>query len=97
VVPSEAALDWPLALRILPPGVETQALRQDIDARLTEARRQAIAGRPVSHLVRALDHDVDRLGRLLRERADSLGASRQAIDEAHSFLARLKDTIAMLR
>jgi hypothetical protein len=95
-VPSEAALDWPLALRILPPGAETQALRQAIDARLAEAWRQATAGRADPSLVRALDRDVDRLGRLLAERADSLRTSRQAIDEAESFLVRLKDTIKTL-
>ena len=96
-VPSQAALDWPLALRILPPAAETQALRQEIDARLTEARRQATAGHLDPGRVRAMDRDVDRLNRLLRQQADFLPTSRHAISEAENFLARLKDTIKTLR
>jgi hypothetical protein len=95
--PSEAALDWPLALRILPPAADTQALRQQIDARLAEARRQVAAGRLDPSLVPALDRDVNRLSRLLREQADVLPASRQAVAEADRFLSRLKDTIKTLR
>ena len=95
--PSEAALDWPLALRILPPASDTKALRQDIDARLAQAQRRAAAGRLAPSLVQALDRDVGRLARMLREKADVLPVSRPAIADAESFLARLKDTIKTLR
>ena len=95
--PSEAALDWPLALRILPPASDTKALRQDIDARLAQAQRQAAAGRLAPSLVQALDRDVGRLARMLREKADVLPVSRPAIADAESFLARLKGTIKTLR
>jgi hypothetical protein len=40
---------------------------------------------------------VDRLNQLLRQQAGSLPTSRHAISEAERFLARLKDTIKMLR
>jgi hypothetical protein len=74
-----------------------QALREEIDARLAQARRQVATGRLDPSLVPTLDRDVDRLSRLLREQADVLPASRQAVAEAESFLARLKDTIKGLR
>jgi hypothetical protein len=89
-------LDWPLALRILPPGPEVRALRQQIEARAQEVERQAKSGQVSPALVRQLSQDVDALGDILADRAASLPVSQQAIADAGRFIQKLRDTIKTL-
>jgi hypothetical protein len=68
-------LQWPLALRILPPGPETTALREHVSSLVAEAERQAADGEADPRLRKALAADVRRLQQLLAERGDLLPVS----------------------
>jgi hypothetical protein len=93
----EGKLDWPLALRILPPGPQVSQLRQQIDARAGELQREAATGQTNPGLARELSHDVDTLRSLLADRAESLPVSQQALTEARRFLHKLQDTLQTVR
>jgi hypothetical protein len=89
----EGGLDWPLALRILPPGLEARDLRARLDARAGEVARQAAGGRVAPDLLRQANRDVDRLAALLADRSDALPVSRRATTDARLFLRRLRDAL----
>jgi hypothetical protein len=93
VLNADGVLEWPLALRILPPGLETRDLRYRIDARAAELQREAAAGRVDAGVLREANRDVDRLGVLLAERGDFLPVSQQATTEGRQFLQRLRDAL----
>jgi hypothetical protein len=92
---AEGGLDWPLALRILPP--ETSTLRQQIDARAGEVQRQAAAGSVDAGLLRDLNRDVGQLREVLADRADRLPVSAQATEDARQFIRKLRDTLADIK
>jgi hypothetical protein len=88
---AEGGLDWPLALRILPP--EARDLRQQIGARAGEVQRQAAAGPVDAGLLRDLNRDVDKLREVLADRADRLPVSEQATVDARQFIRKLRDAL----
>lgn len=90
---AEGGLDWPLALRILPPGLQTRDLRAQLDARAEEVRRQAASGRVDPDLLRQASRAVDRLGGILADRGDTLPVSGQATTDARQFLRDLRDAL----
>jgi hypothetical protein len=93
---AEGGLDWPLALRILPPGLETSDLRKRIDARAAELQREAAGGQMDATVLREANRDVDRLGALLADRGDFLPVSQQATTEGRQFLERLRDALKVV-
>jgi hypothetical protein len=84
---------WPLGLRILPPGPQTRELRSEIEALVKQALRQADSGRVNGKLLANIRRDLDKLGRLLAERADTLSVSRFTLKEAARFLKELKELV----
>ena len=89
---AEGGLEWPLALRLLPP--EARDLRRQIDARAGEVQRQAPAGSVDAGLLRDMNRDVDRLREILADRADRLPVSEQAIADGRQFIRKLRDALA---
>ena len=89
---TEGGLQWPLALRLLPP--EARDLRQQIDARAGEVQRQAPAGSVDASLLRNMNRDVDQLREILADRADRLPVSEQAIADGRQFIRKLRDALA---
>ncbi|HKB35524.1 MAG TPA: hypothetical protein VKD72_03660, partial [Gemmataceae bacterium] len=61
-------LDWPLGLRILPPGEKTVVLRNQIDALLGMAARQSAQGPVSPKLLQEASQAVNELHSLLREK-----------------------------
>jgi len=89
---AEGGLEWPLALRLLPP--EARDLRRQIDARAGEVQRQAAAGPVDAGLLRDMKRDVDRLRDLLADREDRLPVSEQATADGRRFIRKLRDALA---
>jgi hypothetical protein len=90
-------LAWPLGLEILPPALETKALRDQIDKVSDTLLEELQAGRSSPSLVSQLKEDVDELQALMRERGDFLPVSDQAIEQASHFLHRLRAAVQDLR
>jgi hypothetical protein len=90
---ADGGLDWPLALRILPPGPGVSYLRQQLDARAAEVQRQAGAGQVDPALLRGMSRDVADLQALLADRGDFLPVSQQATNDARLFLRKLQDVL----
>ena len=88
---AEGGLEWPLALRLLPP--EARDLRRQLDARAGEVQRQAAAGPVDAGLLRDMKRDVDRLRDLLADREDRLPVSEQATAEARQFIGKLRHAL----
>jgi hypothetical protein len=90
-------LAWPLALEILPPALETKALRDQID-QVSDALFQGSGyGKPDPGLVSQLKEDVDELQALFRDRGDFLPVSDEALRDANRFLHRLRAAVLDLR
>jgi len=88
---AEGRLDWPLALRVLPP--ETRDLRQRIDVRAGEVQSQAAAGKVDAGLLRDASRDVEKLREILVDRADRLPVSEQAMTDAWRFIRNLRNAL----
>jgi hypothetical protein len=86
-------LNWPLALRILPPGPEVTRLRQRIDNRVSNVMRDSASGHLDSSEFQQLERDLDALGRLWAARADYLPVSQEAIEEGRHFLRRVRAAV----
>jgi hypothetical protein len=80
-----------LGLRILPPGPETQELRNEIEGLLQLAISQAASGKVQPKLVVRIRRDINQLGRLLNQHADALPVSPYTIAEAKRFLTLLRE------
>jgi hypothetical protein len=89
---AEGGLEWPLALRLLPP--EARDLRQQIDARAGEVQRQAATGPVDAGLLRDLNREADRLREILADREDRLPVSEQATADGRQFIRKLRDALA---
>jgi hypothetical protein len=91
-------LSWPLGLRILAPGPDTQALRQQIDALLQMAAAQQAAGGKVSpSTLQELNAAADRLQALLARAADRRVLPEAVQSEADQFLRKLRDAVKAMR
>jgi hypothetical protein len=80
-------LDWPLGLRVLPPGPQTREIRQHIE----ELLQQGAQGN-----AQAAEETGKALGKLrqyLAAAADNGKLAPNTIDEARQFLGRLDDVV----
>jgi hypothetical protein len=88
---ADGGLDWPLALRILPP--QTQDLRRLIDACVAKVQRQAADGPVSPALIRQASRYADQLQEILAARADFLPVSADATTDARRFIRKLRDAL----
>jgi hypothetical protein len=86
-------LDWPLALRILPPGPEATRLREDIDRLAAEVRTEAESGHVSPTLFEEIRKDLSELNRLFAARADYLPVSRDALEEGQRYLRTVREAL----
>jgi hypothetical protein len=97
LVDAQGGLDWPLALRILPPGPQVRSLRQQIDASASEVQRQTGSGQVNPALIRQMNRDLNTLNDLLADRAGALPISQQGIAEGGQFIQRLRDALSAIQ
>jgi len=90
---ADGSLDWPLGLRVLPPAIETARLRKQIAAEVVAALDRAVRGKSDRASMQQVNHDIDRLEALLRERAMDVPLTDQAVADARRFLHNLKGRI----
>jgi hypothetical protein len=81
-------LDWALGLKVLPPALETQALRQQIEAELLAAGYQALGGSLNREVLQKIHDQVERLRKLLNENETKF-AQTTAV-QARQFLDKLE-------
>jgi hypothetical protein len=87
-------LDWPVALRQLPPTDEMRELRQRIDQRVEQLLRQPADQSTGADLLQELSRDVQEVQqRFANKPADLPITARQEAD-ARRFLRRLHDALA---
>jgi hypothetical protein len=89
-------LDWPLGLRILPPGEKTVLLRNQIDALLGMAAIQSARGPVNPKLLQEASKAVNELHSLLREKRTAFEASF-TYNEADRFLDKLAHGLKLLQ
>jgi hypothetical protein len=87
---NDGSLDWPLALRVLPPALETRKLREQIQAEVLGALDRKDEGKSRAAFVEEASRGIDRLGRLLNQRADEVPLTDAAVTEGRRFLHSLK-------
>jgi hypothetical protein len=92
---ADGGLEWPLALRLLPP--EARDLRRQLDARAGEVQRQAAAGPVDAGLLRDMRRDVERLRDILTDREDRLPVSEQATTDGRRFIRKLRAALAEVK
>ncbi len=93
---ADGSLDWPLGLRVLPPAVETDKLRQRISSEVLGTLDRAEDGKASRGSVQQVSRDIDRLEALLNERAADVPLTDQAVRDARRFLHNLKDRVKNL-
>jgi hypothetical protein len=87
-------LDWPEAIRVLPPALEAAKLRQDIDALAGQAVGDAEAtGRADPALVKQLKQEVRALHELYVDREDLLPVSETMARAGNAYLRQLESAI----
>jgi hypothetical protein len=89
-------IDWPLGLRILPPGPQTKELRSEVETLFKLVILQEASGHVNHKLVSKIERDLQMLRRLLNEHSDQLVVPPYTIREAQRFLKRLKDLVEVL-
>ena len=89
-------LDWPLGLRILPPGEKTVVLRNQIDALLGMAAIQSAQGPVNPKLLHEASKAVNELHSLLRDKRMAFEASF-TYNEADRFLDKLAHGLKLLQ
>jgi hypothetical protein len=92
----QKGIEWPLGLRILPPGAETQALRGEVETFIKLALLQERSGKVNRKLVSKVERDLKKLRRFLDENVDRLDVPPETIREAKRFLRRLRDFVEAL-
>jgi hypothetical protein len=88
-------LQWPQALRTLPPQETIAELREQIDTLLPKATGQAVNGRVEPAILNELNRDVTELERMLVDRVNEMPTARYI--EARRFLTDLEDALRILR
>jgi hypothetical protein len=89
-------LDWPLALRILPPSLETTPLRERIDSLIQQVQTAAGKGKVDSALLKEADNELTQLRERLADKTDFLPVSQQAMTDARQFMHRLQGALKTL-
>jgi hypothetical protein len=96
-VPStNGRLDWPLGLRILPPGEKAEELRKQIEALLRMAANQAPEGKVSPQVVRETANAVEEMHEMLRKKKSAYVAS-YTYNEADQFLDKLAQGLKLLQ
>ncbi len=93
---AKGVLEWPLGLRILPPGPETEELRNEVDTLVKLAVLEAAQGKVRPKTVSQVERDLKKLRRLLYRNADRLVVPPSTIREAKRFLSRLRRFVEAL-
>jgi hypothetical protein len=93
LINEDGQLAWPLGLRVLPPVLETEPLRKQIESEVVAAVTRADEGKPAAPSVRLATRDIDRLRQQLRERAVDVPLTEHALAEAQRFLNNLKQRL----
>jgi hypothetical protein len=93
LVHEDSGLDWPLALRILPPGLEATRLRQEIDQQAKDVREAADRGLVDANAFPKMRHALAELHRLYDERAGLLPVSHESVEEGYAFLHKLQKAL----
>jgi hypothetical protein len=87
-------LDWPQALRILPPALEAAKIREDIDGLVRQAVADTEAtGKPDAGVVKRLKQEVRALHELYADRKDLLPVSETVAQAGSAYLRQLEDAI----
>jgi hypothetical protein len=92
----DGRLDWPLALRILPPGFQTKAWRERLDARVAQLQTQAAEGKVDAALLKEAKGDLNKLGEILADRDGLLPVTQDAMGQAKDFVRQLRDALKAL-
>jgi len=92
----DGRVDWPLALRILPPGLQTKALRESLDARVAQLQAQATEGKADAGLLKEAKGDLNKLAELLADRDGLMPVTQDAMGQAKDFVRKLRDAFKAL-
>jgi hypothetical protein len=92
----DGKLNWPLGLRILPPGEEVEPLRRQIDALAKKAAEYSAEGRSDPRLIEEARQAVDELRGLLHGKKTRFDVP-YTYEEADRFLTRLTAGLKTLR
>jgi hypothetical protein len=92
---TDGHLNWPLGLRALPPGPETQELRRQVEALLQLAMAERSAGETDTRTAQEANRAVRKLRDLLSTRGIDTMAS-QTVAEASGFLNKIDDALQLL-
>jgi hypothetical protein len=95
LVKEDGGLDWPLALRILPPGLETKALRDRLDAEVREI--QAAEGKSESAPLGEMKRNLDRLTDIWADRAELMLVSEEARIKGKEFIRKLREALKAMQ
>jgi hypothetical protein len=96
LISANGGLDWPLALRILPPSLQTTPLRERIDSLVQQVQTEAGKGKVDSALLKEANHELNQLRERLAEKGDFLPVSQQATADAKEFVRRLQSALKTL-
>ena len=96
LVNSGGKVDWPLALRILPPSLETTPMRERIDGLVQQVQTESSKGKVDPALVNEAAAELTRLRERLTDKADFLPVSQQATADARQFVRRLQSALQSL-
>lgn len=89
-------LDWPLGLRVLAPGLEARALRQQTDQLLQTAALASTTGQVNPRVIKETSQTVQRLRRMLSHEGSACLASATTA-EAQQFLDKLEHVLDTLK
>ena len=89
-------LDWPLGLRILPPGEKAEELRKQIEALLRMAANQSPEGKVSPQVLQETANAVEELHDMLRKKKSAFEAS-YTYNEADHFLDKLAQGLRLLQ
>jgi hypothetical protein len=93
---TDGRLDWPLGLRILPPGEKTEVLRKQIEALLRMAANHARDGKVSPQVLQEASNAIAELHDVLHEKKGAFSAS-YTYDEADRFLDKLAKGLKLLQ
>jgi hypothetical protein len=93
---TDGRLDWPLGLRILPPGEKAGVLRKQIDALLRMASNQAPDGKVSPQVLQEASDAIEELHDMLHQKKGAFSAS-YTYDEADRFLDKLAKGLKLLQ
>jgi len=88
-------LNWPFALRTLPPQGQAKQLREQIDTLLIQAKKQALSGQVAADVLTTLSNDINQLSSILLAVVGSTSFSDWVA--AKNFLKDLNQAVTVLQ